>query len=316
MAGAGSPLVKGMNSGESLLKFIDRVVRPDAGYIAKCQEQVGKFVKFLESKNGPLNVNKIVTTGSLVSGTAERARADIDLIIYLNDYSSVRDLSRDIGNVLRHLKTYIETDVIWAKSLVFKAMTPHSAQFFLKLGDNDTEHTVDLLPAVDIAKTMSQSAIYEEMKDQTDIRRFYGVSLAPFHFRFYQKVPAKVKDLIRLVKYWRRAEDVPIGSGFIETLVIAVWREDHKPQNFDMNQYLRHVMLRLSQIKTLAVVFDDNYNHRLYRNDLKPPYLLDPCDPYKNMAPSIGDIPMVKKKADAVLESLARDGSVSTQTSR
>ncbi|XP_067678112.1 2'-5'-oligoadenylate synthase 3-like [Haliotis asinina] len=305
MAAAGTSLIKGINSGESLLKFIDRAVRPDAGYIAKCQELVGKFAKFLETKNGPLNVKNVVTTGPLVTGTAVRGKADVDVIIFLNGYSDVRDLSRDISNVLRHLKTFIETDVTWTKSLAFKAMTPQSVQFLLNVDDCDFEHTVELLPAVDISKTMSQSTIYEEMKDKADIRRFYSASLAAYNFRFFQQVPAKVKDLIRLVKYWQRVEDVPIGSCFIETLVMAVWREDHKPQNFDMNEYLRQVMQRLSQIKTLAIVFEDNYNHRLYRNDLKAPYLLDPFNPYKNTAPSIGDIHIVKKKADVLLGSLA-----------
>lgn len=84
-------------------------------------------------------------------GTSVKDKSDIDLIIFFNGYSTVQDLQLDKARLLQQLEEYVKKD--WSEHLLFKEKTPFSLQFYLKIDDDDKEHEVDLLPALDITQS-------------------------------------------------------------------------------------------------------------------------------------------------------------------
>lgn len=74
-----------------------------------------------------------------------KGESDIDLVVMLNGYDSVRSLKTDLPGILNTLESYLrnfaEVTVIGTK--------PHAVE--IKLPDNaGYRHPVDILPAVDV----------------------------------------------------------------------------------------------------------------------------------------------------------------------
>ena len=59
-----------------------------------------------------------------------------------------------------------------------------------------------------ISLTVSKKEIYAEMAAASSFytREYYSAALAPLQIQFVSRLPAKVKNLIRLMKYWRKTD--------------------------------------------------------------------------------------------------------------
>ncbi|XP_046330643.1 2'-5'-oligoadenylate synthase 1-like isoform X1 [Haliotis rufescens] len=301
-------LMPGMQAGDTLYKFIDRDIRPNQKFNSQCLKIIDKLVRSLQAKTSPFNIKRIVKGGSLGKGTSVKDKSDIDLIIFFNGYSTVQDLQLDKARLLQQLEEYVKKD--WSEHLLFKGKTPFSLQFYLKIDDDDKEHEVDLLPALDITQSGRQlSEIYSEMKGLSRPERDpYACCVSPLQLEFVSatnrvSTPGKVKDLIRLLKYWIKVEDVPLRSYFLELLVVRQWREAGTPQDIDLEGCLRDVIKQLIDCKTMAIAFSDHYDYKDYRKKLEPPFLLDPANPFRNVAPvSKREVEMTARKAATLLK--------------
>ena len=49
---------------------------------------------------------------------------------------------------------------------------------------------------------------YDIMEGNSDLRKYYAKSLAKVQVEFVKYLPARVKDLIRLLKYWKYSKEV------------------------------------------------------------------------------------------------------------
>ena len=56
------------------------------------------------------------------------------------------------------------------------------------------------------------SSTYATMESKPSLKKYYAKSLAKVQVEFVKPVPARVKDLIRLLKYWKNTEDVSVLS--------------------------------------------------------------------------------------------------------
>ena len=55
--------------------------------------------------------------------------------------------------------------------------------------------------------TVSREEIYAEMAPVSlDTKEYYSAALAPLQIQFVSRIPTKVKNLIRLTKYWRKTD--------------------------------------------------------------------------------------------------------------
>ena len=113
---------------------------------------------------------------------------------------------------------------------------------------------------------------------------YYSAALVKLQVKFVDKRPANVKDLIRLVKYWRKTYIPQIGherlppSYLLELLTIHAWEKAKCPKKFNIKIGFKAVMELLENHSNLRVSWDDNYSksmlienryfHRVFRISL------------------------------------------------
>ena len=116
---------------------------------------------------------------------------------------------------------------------------------------------------------------YKEMlSDTKENWPYYSAALVKIRRDFVKKRPASVKDLIRLVKYWRKKYILQSGSKLLppsyllELLTIHAWENANPlnpPESFDMKIGFKAVMEVLKNHQSLRVSWED-----YYRRDLIP----------------------------------------------
>ncbi|XP_078322334.1 2'-5'-oligoadenylate synthase 1A-like [Crassostrea virginica] len=163
--------------------------------------------------------------------------------------------------------------------------TPHAVQ--VSVHCHGHSHNADILPSVDILKTQTLHEIYKEMDSEPHSRRkFYSAALAPLQIEFVSHVPPKVKNLIRLMKFWKNSfkgkkskKQLP-PSYLLELIVIGEWNRAKSPENFDLQKGFYHVLTAIRNYKEMGLVSTQNYTshhcHDAY-------YVMDPANPFNNV---------------------------------
>ena len=114
---------------------------------------------------------------------------------------------------------------------------------------------------------------YKEMlRDTKENWPYYSAALVKIQRDFVKEQPAKVKDLIRLVKYWRKKYIPQSGSKrvppsyLLELLTIHAWENVNPlnpPRSFDMKIGFKAVMEALKNHRSLRVSWGDYYGKSL-----------------------------------------------------
>ena len=108
------------------------------------------------------------------------------------------------------------------------------------------------------------------MMDDEENWEYYSAALVKLQVKFVDKRPANVKDLIRLVKYWRKTYIQQIGqerlppSYLLELLTIHAWEKANCPQKFNIKIGFKAVMELLENHSNLRVSWDDNYSKSIF----------------------------------------------------
>ena len=106
--------------------------------------------------------------------------------------------------------------------------------------------------------------------DDEENWEYYSAALVKLQVKFVDKRPANVKDLIRLVKYWRKTYIQQIGherlppSYLLELLTIHAWEKANCPQKFNIKIGFKAVMELLEDHSNLRVSWDDNYSKNIF----------------------------------------------------
>jgi len=103
---------------------------------------------------------------------------------------------------------------------------------------------------------------------------YYSAALVKLQVKFVkgpeERRPANVKDLIRLVKYWRKTYIPQIGherlppSYLLELLTIHAWEKAKCPKKFNIKIGFKAVMELLKNHSNLRVSWDDNYSKSIF----------------------------------------------------
>ena len=108
------------------------------------------------------------------------------------------------------------------------------------------------------------------MMQDEDNWEYYSAALVKLQVKFVDKRPANVKDLIRLVKYWRKTYIPQTGherlppSYLLELLTIHAWEKANCPQKFNIKIGFKAVMELLENHSNLRVSWDDNYSKNIF----------------------------------------------------
>ena len=106
--------------------------------------------------------------------------------------------------------------------------------------------------------------------DDEENWEYYSAALVKLQVKFVDKRPANVKDLIRLVKYWRKTYIQQIGherlppSYLLELLTIHAWEKAKCPKTFNIKIGFKAVMELLENHSNLRVSWDDNYSKNIF----------------------------------------------------
>ena len=109
------------------------------------------------------------------------------------------------------------------------------------------------------------------MRERPDwLLPFYSTSLVKMQVDFVSAIPANVKNLIRLVKYWRKeyVERASTGrrlptSYVLELIVIHLWESKGGPYRFDTVKAFHSVMEALVHVESLRVTWRNNYTENM-----------------------------------------------------
>ena len=113
---------------------------------------------------------------------------------------------------------------------------------------------------------LERAKFYRQMMDDEENWEYYSAALVKLQVKFVDKRPANVKDLIRLVKYWRKTYIPQIGherlppSYLLELLTIHAWEKAKCPKKFNIKIGFKAVMELLENHSNLGVSWDDNYS--------------------------------------------------------
>ena len=110
--------------------------------------------------------------------------------------------------------------------------------------------------------------LYKEMIGCTpEDRKYYSAHFVSLQVEFVKGQPPIVKDLIRLVKYWRKTsiEDKSTGetrlpsSYPLELITIHCWEKAGKPESFDIRAGFKAVLQQLVEYCDINIRWYINY---------------------------------------------------------
>ena len=116
---------------------------------------------------------------------------------------------------------------------------------------------------------LERERFYRKMLEDKKNWPYYSAALVMIQKHFVKERPALVKDLIRLVKYWRKTYIPQIGSKHVppsyllELLTIHAWENANRPERFDLKIGFKAVMEVLKNHQSLRVSWGDYYRKNL-----------------------------------------------------
>ncbi|XP_067679451.1 2'-5'-oligoadenylate synthase 1-like [Haliotis asinina] len=287
-----------MEEHDSVEQYLKDIVQPDQTVLETYKEVIDRLKLLLQRKT-QCTVSGVFKGGSFGKGTTIKAKSDIDAVVFINDYKSVSDLKNDMEKVVEDLKHAIEHDEERDVVATNVRTTRYSIQFSLQDGRVD----VDLLPAVDVLAGGSKASVdvWKQIKlVERAVQPYYSASFAPQQVAFVKKCPSRVKDLIRLVKHWKRTDHVDIRSYCIELMVINLWQKWGTPETFDTKDRLREIFQQLSSMRKIGITWPDEYDIQKFGGKPLSPYVMDPANPFMNTAPTSAQAKDVEGKARIV----------------
>ena len=124
---------------------------------------------------------------------------------------------------------------------------------------------------LNLFNALERERFYRNMLDDKSNWQYYSAALVLIQRHFVTERPALVKDLIRLVKYWRK-KFLPKKSGkrlppsyLLELLTIHGWENANRPERFDVKIGFKAVIESLKNHQRLCVSWG-----KYYRQDLIP----------------------------------------------
>ncbi|XP_046582351.1 2'-5'-oligoadenylate synthase 1A-like isoform X2 [Haliotis rubra] len=300
----------GMGERESFDELIDRL-NPDTVVYEEC-ERIKEKLEWFMRHNTSYKQCHITMAGSIAKETP-LSKADVDLILFLHTYSTLEEFIDSKKEIIERIKRHVENrDINWAHGLRFQRRTPYSIQFELSVSGSSTLMDVDLLPAVQLLPRNTYSerdALYTKMKSMSVMERKHcGPCLSELQVQFVRRVPDTLKQVIRIVKNWikivREEERCrTVRCYFCELVVIDYWLSDDSPHHeIDIEDYVRQVLYRLCFCQSVRIFWPDEYDFLKYRDEENQPMVLDPANPFVNVAPNMKDASRVSERAVEMFE--------------
>ncbi|XP_070572182.1 2'-5'-oligoadenylate synthase 1-like isoform X2 [Ptychodera flava] len=297
-----SPSVSYLNENKDFLqqaprdldKFISNNLQPTTEVNYMARDKVKRLVNFHQHNFG-YSVKEVVVSGSFGKGTQVKGFADLDCVLILNDIKDHKELKAAGKDMFKNLEEVLRKSTF--ATITDMKKTRFALQFDLEV--NGEKMGVDLLPTFDTSSrdARRRRSLYQEILQCTRAdRQFYSAALCHLQIEFIKKQPTKLKNLIRLVKYWNKtvvkpqAKTTPAlrypSSYPLELISIYVCEKIGDKESFDMAAAFKAVMQQVVDYKKIIAVWHDNYDEQMAdkgMREMERPILLDPANPTNNV---------------------------------
>ncbi|RMB99981.1 hypothetical protein DUI87_23390 [Hirundo rustica rustica] len=293
---------------KSLDGWIANTLQPSTAFSTQVKETVGQICEFLKRKcfEDEIYVLKTVKGGSAGKGTALKNNSDADVVLFLSCLPSYQEQKKNTKAVLdlimirlRACRESLRFDVYISEPR-YKGpdSTPRSLSVTLSSKETGESVDVDILPAYDAlgdpgCPTGCRSV--REAPARLQPTREFSPCFTELQKMFVKRHPAKLKNLLRLVKHWYKELLNPQYPNAhlppkyaLELLTIYAWEEaTGSCDSFDMAQGFRTVLELLCHHREICIYWEKYYSlqHRVIGAHVKKllrsprPVILDPADP-------------------------------------
>uniref|UniRef100_A0A8C3QRY2 2'-5'-oligoadenylate synthetase like n=1 Tax=Cyanoderma ruficeps TaxID=181631 RepID=A0A8C3QRY2_9PASS len=295
---------------KNLDSWIGETLRPSPAFSAQVKETVGQICEFLKRDcfGDGIHVQKTVKGGSAGKGTALKKNSDADVVLFLSCLPSYQEQKKNrkviLDLIMIRLKTCKErlrfNVCIGEPKYKGPDSTPRSLSLTLSSKETGESIDVDILPAYDALGQVTQNAppnaeVYVGLLSACSHPGEFSPCFTELQKKFVKRYPAKLKDLLRLVKYWYKELLNPQYPNAhlppkyaLELLTIYAWEKGTGSRDsFDMAQGFRTVLELLCQHRDICIYWEEYYSlqHREIGAHVKRllcsprPIILDPADP-------------------------------------
>ncbi|XP_068014060.1 2'-5'-oligoadenylate synthase 1-like [Melanerpes formicivorus] len=289
--------------------WIMEELQPSTEFSDQVKETVKKICDFLkEDCFENIRVYKTVKGGSAGKGTALKNKSDADVVLFLNCFSSYQHQKQERKRILDSIKERLHacrerlTFTVCISDPRYKGPDnmPRSLSLTLHSKQNSESIEVDILPAYDALGQVSKNdppnpEVYVKLLNASSGPGEFSPCFTELQKMFVKPCPAKMKNLLRLVKYWYKEmlkpqhpdADLPPKYA-LELLTIYAWEEGvSSGHSFNMAQGFRTVLELLRRHQEICIYWEKYYSlqHRQIGCYLKSlmhrprPIILDPADP-------------------------------------
>ncbi|XP_028609747.1 2'-5'-oligoadenylate synthase 3 isoform X1 [Grammomys surdaster] len=247
-------------------------------------------------------VIRIAKGGAYARGTALRGGTDVEIVIFLNCFRSFEDQKTCHTETLSAIRTLLQS---WGShpgpGLTFEfseSKVSRVLQFRLASADQENWMDVSLLLTFDVLGQPRSGVkptpnVYSSLLSSRCHAGEYSACFTELRKNFVNTRPAKLKNLILLVKHWYRQVQTQTvratlpPSYALELLTIFAWEQGCRKDSFSLAQGLRTVLALIQHNKYLCIFWTENYGFEdpvvgeFLRRQLKRPrpVILDPADP-------------------------------------
>ncbi|XP_012975170.1 2'-5'-oligoadenylate synthase-like protein 2 [Mesocricetus auratus] len=304
--------------GDSLDHFVEHSLQPRRDWKEEGQDAWERIERFLRDQcfqdelllDQEVKVLKVVKGGSSGKGTTLNHRSDQDMVLFLSCFSSFKHQARLREVIINFIKARL---LHCRESLAYNITvikqregnrTPRSLTLKVQPRKSDDIIRMDVLPAYDALGSFSRDLkpdpeIYEDLIRTKGNPGEFSPSFTELQRHFVKSRPVKLKNLLRLVKFWyqqylrrqhRRAALPPKYS--LELLTIYAWEMGtESSENFNLDEGFVAVMELLRDYQDICVYWTKYYDfqNEVVGNFLKKqlkrdrPIILDPADPTNNL---------------------------------
>ncbi|XP_008942360.1 PREDICTED: 2'-5'-oligoadenylate synthase 1-like [Merops nubicus] len=285
------------------------VLQPSTAFCRQVKETVKQICDFLkEDCFENIRVQKTVKGGSAGKGTALQNKSDADVVLFLSCFSSYQEQKQDRKYILDLIKERLHackqtlTFTVNISEPRYKGPnnTPRSLSLTLCSKKTLESIEVDILPAYDALGQVSRdillyTEVYVGLLNASSDPGEFSPCFTELQKKFVKRCPAKLKNLLRLVKYWYKellkpqypTADLPPKYA-LELLTIYAWQEGTgSSDSFVTAAGFRTVLELLCRHQEICIYWEMYYSlqHSQIGAHVKRllhsprPVILDPADP-------------------------------------
>ncbi|NXG20500.1 OASL2 protein, partial [Grallaria varia] len=296
-----------MVTAKTLDGWIAEYLQPTPAFSTQVKQTVKQICDFLKEDcfGTEIHVNKTVKGGSAGKGTALKNNSDADVVLFLSCLSSYQEQKQKRKDILDLIiiklnacrkKMQFDVDISEPQ---YKGPNNPPRSLNVTLSSRETRESidVDILPAYDALGQVMEDAppnpeVYLGLLRACSHAGEFSPCFTELQKKFVKRYPAKLKNLLRLVKHWYKELKYPKADlppkYALELLTIYAWEEGTGScDSFVMAQGFRTVMELLLQYRDICIYWEKYYSlqhseigahvKRLLRSDR--PVIMDPADP-------------------------------------